>query len=240
MKTRKLILLAAVLLLSIKPAFSQEAKDNVYVADSLVFAKYLNDTFAKYYPIDLMMKIYVYLLQSTPSDSTQNVKVSMQRTYRGVNFADNCESYWAAFGAGMSGATVLVGTDEGTGIFRCLEDSKFPDKLRLPFQQDLRVCMKEYYKKSTKNKLVQQLISFQKEAVHHPTIFNTIDSIYGGDINLYARNLFNKSILLNVHRNDRFIRKPSAEQFITDPGVQFLVSLAKYRQWMHSASSNEK
>ncbi len=100
--------------------------------------------------------------------------------------------------------------------------------------------MKEYYKKSTKQNFVKQLVLFKQRSLHRPTIFNTIDSIYGGDIDLYAKDLFKKSILLNVHRNDRFIRKPSAQQFVTDPGVRFLVSMAKYRQWMKGTSVSNK
>lgn len=237
MKTIKIMLLLAVLLVSTNPVFSQETSGNVCVADSVIYARHLNDTFEKYYPINLILKIYVYLLQSTPSDSAKNVKVSVQRTNRGCNYTDECKDYYAGFAAGGSDGPVLVGTDEGTGIVRRMEDSMFPDKLRWPFQHGLRACMKEYHKKSTKNAFVQKLISFKGEAVHRPTVFNTIDSLYGGDVNLYAKNLFKKSILLNVHRNDRFIRKPSAEKFITDPGVQFLISLAKYRLWMHSESS---
>ncbi len=237
MKTIKFMLLLAVLLVSINPVFSQETSGNMCATDSVVYARHLNDTFEKYYPINLILKIYVYLLQSTPSDSAKNVKISVQRTYTGSNYADNCDSYWASFGAGLGTGPVLIGTDEGTGIARRMEDSMFPDKLRWPFQHGLRACMKEYHKKSTKDAFVQKLISFKGEAAHRPTVFNTIDSLYGGDVNLYAKNLFKKSILLNVHRNDRFIRKPSAEKFITDPGVQFLISLAKYRQWMHSESS---
>lgn len=126
------------------PVFAQTSQPSA-TADSVLFNRYLNNTFEKYYPIDLILKICVYLAVTPPSDS---VKVSAQRFYRGSNYTDNCQSYWAGFASGCGDGPVLIGTDEGTGILRRLEDSKFPDNLRLPFQESLRHCMKEYYKKA--------------------------------------------------------------------------------------------
>ncbi len=64
------------------------------------------------------------------------------------------------------------------------------------------------------------------------SFYATIDSLYDGNVNRYVNELFKNSILLNVHRSDSFINKPSAERFISDPGVQFVMSLEAYAEWL--------
>ena len=80
--------------------------------------------------------------------------------------------------------------------------------------------------------LVSNLLQFKNNATHFPTFYATIAHDYKGNIEVYVNDMLKKSILLDIGRHDRFLRKPSSFKMANDLGVQFVIGIAMYRLWM--------
>ncbi len=215
-------LLIIVLCVSVTSTCRAQGSNGTFAKDSTAYMMYLYDTFAKYYPSEFLNEMYKFFRDMKVDTAKSNI---IDESYSvGVRRANPLEQ--------GTTTTIMVGWEKGTGFYRRYQDPKFPYRLLAPYKGSLYDCMKEYHKNSVKKKFAASLKAFKTESVHHPSFYATIDSLYKGNVNRYVNDLFKNSILLNVHRSDSFINKPSAERFIEDPGVQFVMSLEEYAEWL--------
>jgi len=199
-----------------------QSNDETFSRDSTAYMTYLYDTFAKYYPSEFLDDMYRFFREMKVDTAKSNI---IDEAYTvGIRRANPLEE--------GTTTTIMVGMENGTGFYRRYQDPRFPHRILASYKGSLYYCMKEYHKKSVKKKLADNLKAFKRESAHHPSFYATIDSLYDGNVNRYVNELFKNSILLNVHRSDSFINKPSAERFISDPGVQFVMSLEAYAEWL--------
>ena len=235
----KRYILATLLLLLFHPIYGQEStsawKDSV-TQDTMAFNKYLNDTFAEYFPLYMLQRVFAYRIKFEADTLDKGFKYLME-DYGGEltgNYADYAKDTPGLFIYNMHTDTRMVGTDEGIGCGgRKFDDVEFPDTIRRWFMG----CFNMYKhfnrrKKVEIQKLVQKLQGFQKEARHFPTFYATISRDYHSDIDAYVNDMFKRSILLQGRRHDRFLRKPSSFKMANDLGVQFIIGIAMYRLWM--------
>ncbi len=218
----KKILFIVIMWLSAASLCCAQSSNETFSRDSTAYMMYLYDTFAKYYPSEFLNEMYRFFRDMKVDTAKSNI---IDEAYTvGIPRANPLEQ--------GTTTTVMVGLDKGTGFYRRYQDPRFPYRILAPYKGSLYDCMEEYHKKSNKNKFTENLKAFKSESVHHPSFYAVIDSLYNGNVKRYVNDLFKNSILLNVHRSDSFINKPSAERFISDPGVQFIMSLDEYAEWL--------
>lgn len=191
--------------------------------DSLAYYTYLSDTFAKYYPLEVIGELHDFFNYEVTDTAKSNI---VKENYTpGIIRANPLEQ-------GYPVSTIMIGREDGTGFSRTYQNPKFPFRLLKPYKACLRNCMEKYHKKTNKSKLVRNLQDFKAQSNHYPYFFQTIDSVYHGNVESYVKDLFKESILLNVRRSDKFINEPSAERFNNDIGVQFVLTLWQYEKWL--------
>lgn len=218
----KKFLFIVILWLSAASVGCAQSSNETFSRDSTAYMTYLYDTFAKYYPSEFLNEMYRFFRDMKVDTAKSNI---IDEAYTlGIPRANPLEQ--------GTTTTVMVGLDKGTGFYRRYQDPRFPYRILAPYKGSLYDCMEEYHKKSVNKNFTENLKAFKSESVHHPSFYAVIDSLYNGNVNRYVNDLFKNSILLNVHRSDSFINKPSAERFIQDLGVQFVMSLEEYTEWL--------
>lgn len=228
--------LVVLFLLLFSPIYGQEdvsTWQDTISQDTLAFNKYLNETFAEYFPLLMLQRVYSYRIKFEADTTARGFKYLVEDYGGGLtgNYADYAGGPSSTF---IHTDTRMVGTDEGFGIGpRKFDDVQFPDTIRRWFMG----CFEMYKhfnrrKKAEIQKLAQNLQGFQKEAKHFPAFFSTISRNYNGDINAYVNDMFKQSFLLQGRRHQLFIRKPSSFKMANDLGVQFVIGIAMYRLWM--------
>lgn len=114
-----------------------------------------------------------------------------------------------------------------------LDSFMFPDSLYGEIKQAIaqaREC--GIGLRAERDSLIKNLTDFSKVATHFPVFFIDIDNHFHGNIDKYVRNLYRKSIFCNQMRLTLFARKPTTQKLLNDPGVQFVISLLRYEQWI--------
>ena len=232
---KRFILLTWILIL-FSPINAQEEasiwQDSI-AEDTVAFNKYLNDTFAEYFPIHMLQRVFAYRIKFEADTANSGLK------YIAEDYGGSLTGQYADYSGNTNSTFVhtdtrMVGTEEGFGCgVRTFDNIEFPDTVRRWFTD----CFHRYKhfnrrKKVAKDDLVQNLQGFQKEAMHFPTFYTTILRDYHGDINAYVNDMFKHSIVLQGRRHDRFLRKPSSFKMANDLGVQFVIGIAMYRLWM--------
>lgn len=203
--------------------------------DTAAFERYLSYTFAEYYPLPFLQRLYKYMDTYANSSASNRYVRSPYRESSGESFraADHSESTLGIFLPGDYTPTVMVGKDQGGEAHRHYDDRAFPDTLRIVFKQCFKDFRHEYPKKRNAMKLtIEQLETFSKAAEHKPKFFVNIAQQYGGDISAYVKDMYDQSCLLDGKQFQRFLRKPSAIKLQNDMGVQFVIGIALYRLWM--------
>ena len=226
---RRLFIFFATILCSIN-AVGQNVP--ITKSDSIVYEQYLSKTFAQYYSLPLLQKIYKYMDAYSKNNADDRYVLKESHDNPGWALANK-----APFGA-LSGSesTVMVGTDGGGGSFRSYrfyDDRAFPDSLRTAFKFAYSDFRSKYPKKSVAQKdLVEALTAFSKTAHNKPLFFADIHNSYNDDIKAYVKDMFKTSILIDNKQNQRFLRKPSAEKLQNDAGVKFVIGVALYKLWL--------
>ena len=204
-----------------------------YKNDSIEFERNLSNSFAAYYPISLLQRIYTYMAKYEADKPEDRYVRSVVGEYNGGNCkpADSAQDGLAFMNFTP---TVMIGKEQGFAqSHRHYDDRAFPDTLRRVFKQCFKNFRYEYPKKrNAMRRTIEQLEAFSKVSEHRPKFFVNIDQQYGGDISAYVKDMYDQSCLLDGKQFQRFLRKPSAIKLQNDMGVQFVIGIALYRLWM--------
>lgn len=232
----KRYILLTFLLILFSPIYGQKeapTRLDSIAQDTLAFNKYLNETFAEYFPLYMLQRVFAYRIKFEADTTDSGFK------YNSEDYGGSLTGKYADYSGNANYSFVhtdtrMVGTDEGIGCgVRTFDNVEFPDTIRRWFTD----CFHRYKhfnrrKKVEIHELVQNLQAFQKEAKHFPAFYATISRDYQGNINAYVKDMFKQSIVLQGRRHDRFLRKPSSFKMANDLGVQFVIGIAMYRLWM--------
>ncbi len=120
----------------------------------------------------------------------------------------------------------------GGGGIPHMDNTRFPDSLRLGIKENVRHYRETIDRKAEKKRLVENLRKFDRLSGNKPIFFATIYSEYEGDIKKYVDDLYSKSIMGSSWRMTRFCRWPSAKKLQKDLSVQFAIGLALYDLWL--------
>lgn len=220
-------------------SLSLHAQDtNVSISDSLIkdstaFKMYLDGTtFAECYPMSLLQSVFKYRHRIENDSTCRTGDLYSQTEANNYEPSDHAQTFW---GPQVWTDTKMIGV-ESSGVsstFRDYDDIQFPDSIR-------RLFVGYFYrykhafpkKKALAQSLVYNLRQFKNNATHLPTFYATIAHDYKGSIDAYVNDMLKKSILLDIGRHDRFLRKPSSFKMANDLGVQFVIGIALYRLWM--------
>ena len=143
-------------------------------SDTQAYEMYLTKTFAQYYPLPLLQRIYNYLSTYSQNSNTKNRYVfnndSMGRDYLGGWVSADCSSEGPIM---CYTDTYQIGKEQGFHTsHRHYDDRVFPDSLRFVFKQGYAEFRTNYPKKSIAQKnLIEALTAFSKTAHNKPLFF---------------------------------------------------------------------
>lgn len=227
----KKIFVLFLLALSVSASARTAERADSLGTDSAVFVDCLSNTFAKFYNLSLLQRIYEHLVwfEKDTLRSDSYVFTGKESVYKMAVPVDRANDAW-----GTRNANELVGTEEYYHVNRTLENPKFPDSLRTAFNE----CFHECRKGSPKQKIaIKELIAgieaFDSLPGAKPSFYVDIRTKFDGNIEAYAKDIYKNSFLLNASCWQRFLRHPSAQQMREDPGVRFVFSLKSYAQDAH-------
>ncbi len=204
----------------------------VNVNDSQAYEQYLSNTFAQYYPLSALQRIYKYLhAYQEESSKGKDRYILVDKSNGGGDIV-----LWepADKEIELPIATYLVGKDQGYSTSRRhYDDRAFPDSIRLILKSRFARFRRHYHRKNVAQKeLIESLTAFSKTSHNKPLFFADIHKTYNDDIEAYVKDMFKTSILIDNKQNQRFLRKPSAEKLQNDAGVKFVIGVALYKLWL--------
>jgi len=94
--------------------------------------------------------------------------------------------------------------------------------------KEILVAMLKIYRQNVKEKNLQA------------SIINDIDSLYAGDLNKYADDLYANTIMVNKEKFDKFLKKPKAKILDKDLGFRLMLSFLNNYRLIYMASQNLK
>ena len=94
--------------------------------------------------------------------------------------------------------------------------------------KEILVAMLKIYRQNVKEKNLQAII------------ISDIDSLYAGDLNKYADNLYANTIMVNKEKFDKFLKKPRAKILDKDPGFRLMLSFLNNYRLIYMATQNLK
>lgn len=210
-------------------AFGQSTQ---VVDDASAFKQYLSHTFAQYYPMSVLQRMYRYMDAYSKDTISNRYVVTESVENFGWAVADMPEKGPIYFVSPP--ATFMVGKEQGfRSGYRHYDDKAFPDTLHYVFKLAHSDFQNKFPKKKVAQKeLVENLIAFNKVAHNKPLFFAEIHQNYNDNVSDYVKELFDKSILVNEKHYQRFLRKPSVEKLQNDMGVRFVICIAMYELWL--------
>ena len=188
------------------------------------------EVFTDYFPARLLLDAYKYLTADTTSVSNAGPRVShfkgARYPYRGegvmslgcADFTPMHEGWWSSLGSGY-------------GYTWDIDNPHFPRRIGRAMRRandNYRLNNNRKQIKEEKQRLVQYLHTLGTEE-EQPLIFTDIRRDYGGDIERYVDDLYNRSILIRRKQLSRFCRHPRVKTFVSDPGVRFVISMELFR-----------
>ncbi len=229
MRYFKLILLLVCCTVS---AFGQSTQTT---DDTSAFKQYLSHTFAQYYPMSVLQRMYRYMNAYSKDTISNRYVVTESNENFGWAVADMPAEGPISF---ATPATYMVGKEQGfRSGYRHYDDKAFPDTLQYVFKLAHSDFRSQYPKRRVaEQELVKNLTAFSKAAHNKPLFFAEIHQKYDDDITTYVKDIFSKSILVNEKHYQRFLRKPSVEKLQNDMGVRFVISMAMYELWLKQES----
>lgn len=228
-----LYIIVCIMSLSLHAQDTNDLISDSLTKDSVAFKMYLDGTtFAECYPISLLQSVFKYRQRIENESTCRADDLYSQTEADNYEPSDHAQTFWGPY---VWTDTKMIGV-ESSGVsstFRDYDDIQFPDSIR-------RLFVGYFYrykhafprKKALAQSLVSNLLQFKNNATHFPTFYATIAHDYKGNIEVYVNDMLKKSILLDIGRHDRFLRKPSSFKMANDLGVQFVIGIAMYRLWM--------
>ena len=185
------------------------------------------EMFSYYFPAEFLLDVYDYLTADTTRVSNAAPRAS---GFGGGLYPDRHEGseVWFSrsdavhegWGSGIGG---------GSGWFD-IDNPRFPTRLHRFFKSSWQEYHEKYYKDRAKEKecvmLYLQELNAQEE---RPLVFTDIWRDYGGDIERYVDDIYDRSILINHKRMTNFCNYPRVKTFVSDPGVRFVISMELFR-----------
>ena len=212
-----------------------DSKRDTIVIDSIALTQHLSHTFARFYPLSLLQRIYAYR-KKMEADSIHGLGGIKGQYESFSNTITDAPPHLF----GINPFIRIYGKEDNYTVVRKFDDLQFPDSLKYKFKEQFQLFKQTYPRKKTAiHKLTEDLENFQANTIHKPRIFTIIDKKFNGDISAYAKSLFDQSILLDASKYQKFLRKPSSFKLANDPGVQFIVYLELYRLWLKQQQEEE-
>ena len=118
----------------------------------------------------------------------------------------------------------------GVSSWADIDNPHFPNRMRREIINSNREYRSKYRKQipEEKQRLMVYLHALSAEE-ERPLVFTDIWRDYGGDIERYVDDIYDRSILINHKRMTNFCNYPRVKTFISDPGVRFVISMELYR-----------
>lgn len=226
----------AILVVSLVSSIGACSQTVVTDSDRVAFERHLSETFAEYYPVQLLQRMYRQM-DAYAHDSVKGryVLSDFGNSEGNCVAADHSED-----GPQMTYTpTRMVGKVQGfAATDRHYDDRAFPDSLRQAFKSCFSQLRHDYpNKRKWQKSMLSSLTAFKKEAKHMPMFFAEVQREYGDNLSLYVKDLFHESVLLDGSQYQRFLRRPSATRLLCDKGVQFVMGIALYRLWLEGRSA---
>ena len=232
----KLYLTLLVLSLFFPFCSAQKVNDN----DTQAYEQYLSNTFAQYYSLSALQRVYKYLYTYQKEDPKGKDRYFLVDKSNGGGDIVLWEP--ADKEVELPIATYLIGKDQGYSTSRRhYDDRAFPDSIRLILKSRYARFRRHYHRKSVAQKeLIEALKAFDRTAHNKPLFFADTHKAYNNDIEAYVKDMFKTSILIDNRQNQRFLRKPSAEKLQNDAGVRFVIGVALYKLWLTQQVEDNK
>lgn len=182
---------------------AQKVNDN----DTQAYEQYLSNTFAQYYPLSALQRIYKYLYayqEEGPRGKDRYILVDKSNGGGDIVLWEPADKE-----VELPIATYLVGKDQGFSTSRRhYDDRAFPDSIRLILKSRFARFRRHYHKKSVAQKeLVEALTAFSKTAHNKPLFFADIHNSYNDDIEAYVKDIFKTSILIDNRQISAILTK---------------------------------
>ena len=185
------------------------------------------ERFTLYYSAELLLDVY----KGLTADSAAIGKASPRLILTGGGLYGDTPS----LGRGWDYLDMPFNAAGGSGMLLSggswdIDNPRLPRLTRYKLREANRLYRHQYRRQTEqeKQRLVQYLHALNSEE-ERPLIFIDIRRDYGGDIERYVDDIYNRSILISHKRLCRFCSKPDTETFVSDPGVRFVVSMELFR-----------
>ena len=216
------------------PAAAQERKVTIHIGEVLGTERPIErdttraEIFSSFYSAGLLLNIYGHMVADTTIVSNSEAREARFSTgyYQpsALRVGAPTREYPEINIAGLGGmrSSMYENWD--------IDNPHFPKKMAWELRWGNREYMRQYGKHTAaeRHSLTQYLreLSADEEL---PLIFADIYRSYGGNIERYVNDLYDRSILTSHKRLNRFCRHPRVKTFASDPGVRFVVSMELYR-----------
>ena len=216
------------------PVTAQERKVTIHIGEVLGTERPIErdttraEIFSSFYSAGLLLNIYGHMVADTTVVSNSEAREARFSTgyYQpsALRVGAPTREYPEINIAGLGGmrSSMYENWD--------IDNPHFPKKMAWELRWGNREYMRQYGKHTAaeRHSLTQYLreLSADEEL---PLIFADIYREYGGDIERYVNDLYDRSILTSHKRLNRFCRHPRVKTFASDPGVRFVISMELYR-----------
>ena len=186
------------------------------------------EVFTDYFSAKFLLDIYAFLTADTTRVSNFEPRESIFATgYYGPRVMKVTESY------------TMVSTEENIAAWGApvdnmynwdIDNPHFPKRISKELRRSHREYRRKYRKQipDERRRLVLYLHALSAEE-ERPLVFTDIWRDYGGDIERYVDDIYDRSILINHKRMTNFCNYPRVKTFVSDPGVRFVVSMELFR-----------
>ena len=185
------------------------------------------ERFTLYYSAESLLNIYKYLIADTTTVSNYEAR---QGGMGGAFYSDipSLGPMWDYSDMPLNAGAGPTMSLSGGGWD--IDNPHFPKILRREFRRGNREYRRKYRKQipDERRRLVLYLHALSAEE-ERPLVFTDIWRDYGGDIERYVDDIYDRSILINHKRMTNFCNYPRVKTFVSDPGVRFVISMELYR-----------
>ncbi len=178
------------------------------------------------------------------NDRYGNLLSDLSMAYKRNRKAEQLSNYLdeAIFG----GSDIIIFAYHATQLYGDLQSKVSKDSLKARVAK-LRKRSEDYFKNfdaaTDKEILIAMLGIYRKNITEkelQASIISDIDSLYGGDIQKYADDLYANSIMADKAKFDKFLKKPKTKKLEKDKGFQLMLSFLGNYRMIYMATQNFK
>ena len=196
------------------------------------------EVFTDYYSARLLLDIYAHLTADTVLLSNPIARECLfsgaSYPVRQVGSEPVSDPGFNGVHEGWSNSNLDIGWRpshmSGVSSWTDIDNPHFPNRMRREIINSNREYRSKYRKQipEEKQRLMVYLHALSAEE-ERPLVFTDIWRDYGGDIERYVDDIYDRSILINHKRMTNFCNYPRVKTFVSDPGVRFVISMELYR-----------